>query len=103
MEKRPKIRFVDSYEDAPDNARYILRYQIDGSWLLQEYQDEVQSDLGEFRDVVHEKFHTILEECLKLMDTNFTLWVEKPAWMYANAEFDNMMNDLAASINEIYE
>ena len=95
------IKWVDFYDQAPENARFILRRQELDKWILQEYKNGTQFNLKEFPDHCNNghEFDFILAVCLKIIGDNSTLWVEKPAWMYTDEEFASFLKNF----EDIYE
>lgn len=101
MKNNEKIKFVGFYDEAPADARFILRRILPGNWILQEYCDNTQFNLIEFPlkyDNIN-GFNFILTECIKLIGDDSTLWVEKPSWMCTEEEFISLVK----KFEEIYE
>ncbi len=83
MKKIKKVKYVDSYVDAPKNAQYILRRTCgDAEWELEEYSEDGEYTLNEtfisYDSTLPEDFHAMLQKSRALMPDKATLWVEKP-------------------------
>lgn len=83
FEKIKKVKYVDSYVDAPKNAQYILRRTCgDMEWELEEYSEDGEYTLNEtfisHDSTLPEDFHAMLQKARALMPDKATLWVEKP-------------------------
>lgn len=73
--------YVNSYLDAPETARYILRKQ-ENCWILEEYKNGSNLVLKEFPvNIGHDKepFDSALAECAKIIGRS-KLYVEKPVY-----------------------
>lgn len=79
-----KVRYIDSYVDAPENAEYILRQLTDDSSVLEKYVngDAIAIELATFPfDAYYkETFFDTLVECRKVINCSKIIWVEKPYW-----------------------
>ena len=78
------IRYIDTYLDAPQNAKYILRKLTDGSVRLQFYTKRWANTLADFSPEAYreENFHQTLSMCREVVGDNSTIYVEKPSFMY---------------------
>lgn len=91
------VTYIDSYVDAPENARYILRQMYDGSWRLEHYSKDGESvlDYKEFPNTSWvEEFHKMLQKCRHLAGPSTTLWVERPT---------SLMESFEQELDELYK
>lgn len=92
-----KIKFIESYTQAPISARYILR-RLSGEWILEHYSKKAetvteQTDLGS-SVIFPEEFHALLLKCRTLIPATATLWVEEPILIGGrNKEFNELYNE----------
>lgn len=79
-----KVRYVESYEDAPAGAEYIFRKCSDGFGILQRYTKNDHIDLYRcwFEENEKDNFQAMLVEVRKHMPANKLLYVQKPSFMY---------------------
>lgn len=95
MKKINNVTYVNSYVDAPEGARYILRQMYDGSWKLEHYSRDGENvlDSKEFPEVSWvEKFHQMLKKCRHLAGPSTILWVERPTSLMES--FDSELDEL---------
>lgn len=92
MKKIAKVKYVDSYVDAPKNAQYILRRTCGNlEWVLEEYSKNGEYLLNETfisydAYKLPEDFHEMLQKSRALMPDKATLWVEKPRLYEGNLD-----------------
>lgn len=79
-----KVRYVESYEDAPATAEYIFRKCSDGFGILQRYTENDQLDLYRcwFEENEKDDFQAMLVEVRSHMPADKLLYVQKPSFMY---------------------
>lgn len=87
-QKIGKIRFVESYEDAPKNS-FVIRQMEDKTVRLEHYSligcnKEVQEILHDFPaySFYRENFKNTLIEARKLVGSNKCIYVVVPVWMH---------------------
>lgn len=92
------VTFVDSYENAPVNARYILRKMYDSSWRLERYSKDGENvqTVKEFSSAFWaEEFHDMLKQSRRLAGPRSILWVERPNVLMEsfNPELDELYKE----------
>ncbi len=100
MKKIKKVKYVDSYVDAPKNAQYILRQTCgDMEWELEKYSEDGEYILNEtvisYDSTLSEIFHAMLQKSRALIPDKATLWVEKSR---LNEVFSDELNKLYAKL-----
>ena len=84
-----KVRYIESYLDAPASAEYIFRADPDGEYgVLQQYTDVGQINLYTclFERLFEDKFKAMLVEVRKHMPADKLLYVEKPEFMLPSSK-----------------
>lgn len=77
MKPYGRIRWIDSYEDAPSDA-YILREMGDLTVRLEHYSQQNMEILSEFPRGAFGNLESTLIESRKIMGNKRTIWVERP-------------------------
>ena len=76
-----RIRYVESYMDAPQIAQFIIRERF-GEVVFERYSDDIYT-LAVFPNHVFcfkKDFEEMLTKCRKLISSSQTIWCECPIW-----------------------